>query len=136
MATIKIKRTNDYVNMLRDYHLFIDGQKIGTIGNDQIKEFDIPIGQHSLIAKIDWCSSPDFSFETNGKDSKILLLGGIRNWRWIMPLSSIFVLLSLLLKNVSYYISTVLVLIPFLYILYYLAIDRKNFLTIKELHKS
>jgi len=136
MATIKIKRTNDYVNMLRDYHLFIDGQKIGTIGNDQIKEFDIPIGQHSLIAKIDWCSSPDFSFETNGKDSKILLLGGIRNWRWIMPLSSIFVLLSLLLKNVSYYISTVLVLIPFLYFLYYLTIGRKNYLTIKELHRS
>ena len=136
MATIKIKRTNDYVKMLRDYHLFIDGQKIGTIGNDQIKEFDIPIGQHSLIAKIDWCSSPDFSFETNGKDSKILLLGGIRNWRWIMPLSSIFVLLSLLLKNVSYYISTVLVLIPFLYFLYYLTIGRKNYLTIKELHRS
>jgi len=136
MATIKIIRTNDYVNALRDYRLFIDGQKIGTIGNNQIKEFDIPIGKHTIIAKIDWCSSPDFSFETNGKDSKILLLGGIRSWRWVMLLSTISVVLSPLLKNVSYYISTVLVLIPFLYILYYLAIDRKNFLTIKELHKS
>jgi len=136
MATIKIKRTNDYVNSLRDYRLFIDGQKIGTIGNNQIKEFDIPIGHHSLIAKIDWCSSPDFSFETNGNDSKILLLGGKRSWRWLMPLISISVVLSLLLKNVSYYISAVLVLIPFLYILYYLTIGRKNFLTIKELNKS
>jgi hypothetical protein len=63
-------------------------------------------------------------------------LGGIRSWRWVMLLSTISVVLSPLLKNVSYYISTVLVLIPFLYILYYLAIDRKNFLTIKELHKS
>jgi len=63
-------------------------------------------------------------------------LGGKRSWRWLMPLISISVVLSLLLKNVSYYISAVLVLIPFLYILYYLTIGRKNFLTIKELNKS
>jgi len=134
MATIKIKRTNDYVNALRDYRLFIDGQKIGTIGNNQIKEFDIPIGQHSLSAKIDWCSSPDFSFETNGSDSKIILLGAIRSWRWLMPLISISIVLALLLKDVSYYIAA-LVLIPLLYILYYLTIGRKNFLTIEELKK-
>ena len=135
MATIKIKRTNDYVNALRDYRLFIDGQKIGTIGNNQIKEFDIPIGEHSLIAKIDWCSSPAFSFETNGSDSKIILLGAIRSWRWLMPLISISIVLALLLKDVSDYISTTLVLIPLLYILYYLTIGRKNFLTIEELKK-
>lgn len=136
MATIKIKRTNDYVNALRDYRLFIDGQKIGTIGNNQIKEFDIPIGKHTIIAKIDWCSSPAFSFETNGQDSKVLLLGGIRNSKWIIPLISISIILALFLKNVSYYLSTALVLIPSLYILYQLTIDRKNYLTIRELHIS
>ena len=52
-----------------------------------------------------------------------------------MPLISISVVLSLLLKNVSYYISAVLVLIPFLYILYYLTIGRKTYLTIEELKK-
>jgi hypothetical protein len=135
MATVKIKRTNDYVNYLRDYRLFIDGQKIGTIGNNQTKEFEIPIGQHSLIAKIDWCSSPEFSFEVSDRESKVVLLGGIRSWRWVMPLITMFVALALILKDVSYYISTVLVLIPFLYILYYLTIGRKNYLTIKELSK-
>ena len=136
MATIKIKRTNDYINYLRDYRLFIDGQKIGTIGNNQIKEFDILIGQHSLIAKIDWCSSPEFPFEASEKDSKILLLGGMRSSRWLMPLISISIILALFLKYVSYYISIILTLIPLLYILYFLTIGRKNYLTIKELSKS
>src|SRR5450759_2542047 len=120
MATIKIKRTNDYVNALRDYRLYIDGQKIGTIGNNQIKEFDIPIGQHSLIAKLDWCSSPEFPFEASEKDSKNLLLGGMRSSRWLMPLISISIILALFLKYVSYYISIILTLIPLLYILYFL----------------
>jgi hypothetical protein len=136
MATIKIKRTNDYINYLRDYRLYIDGQKIGTIGNNQIKEFDIPNGQHSLIAKIDWCSCPNFSFEINENDSKILLLGGMRSSRWLVPLIAISIILALILKYVSYYISIVLILIPLLYILYFLTIGRKNYLTIKELSKS
>jgi hypothetical protein len=71
MATIKIKRSNDY--MMREFRLFIDGKKVGTIGNAQTKEFDIAAGQHSIIARIDWCRSPELTFETNDKDSKIFL---------------------------------------------------------------
>lgn len=61
MATIKLQRTSEYINRMRDYHILIDGQKVGTIANGETKEFETTNGQHSLIAKIDWCSSPEIN---------------------------------------------------------------------------
>ena len=134
MATIKIRRTNDYINSLREYRLFIDGQKIGTIRNGQIKAFEIPIGRHSIIAKIDWCSSPELFFEINNSDSKVLLVGGLKNGRWIMPLIMVILTLSVLLPHAPYsYYKLFLILPPFLYIFYTLTFGRKNYLTLKEL---
>ena len=68
----------------------------------------------------------NFSFEINENDSKILLLGGMRSSRWLVPLISISIILALFLKYVSYYISILLILIPLLYILYFLTIGRKT----------
>jgi hypothetical protein len=39
MATIKIQRTTEYNNRLRDYNIFIDEQKVGTIANGETKDF-------------------------------------------------------------------------------------------------
>ena len=135
MATIKIKRSNDL--MMRDFRLFIDGKKVGTIGNAQTKEFDIPTGKHSIIAKIDWCRSPELTFETSDEDSKKFLVGGLKSWRWVTGLGSIFIVLSLLLKDkVSHYIVAIFFLFLLIYILYYLTIGSKKYLTIRELKKN
>lgn len=134
MATIRIRRTNDYMNLLRDYRLYIDGQKIGTIGNSQSKDFEIPAGQHSVIARIDWCSSQEISFEINENDSKTILVSSLKIGRWLLPLTTGIVALSLLLTGVfHYYITLFLVLPLFLIILYPLTIGRKNYLTLNEL---
>jgi hypothetical protein len=133
MATLKIHRANDYINALREYRLFVDGQKIGTISNNQTKDFEIPAGRHTLIARIDWCSSPELSFELNDNDSKTLLVGGLKNGNWIFPLIMIMFVLSLLLPNTSFnYYKLIFVLPPLLFILYILTIGRKDFLTLIE----
>ena len=59
MAKIKLQRTSENKNRLGDYQIYIDGQKIGTIANGETKEFETNNGQHSLVAKIDWSSSPE-----------------------------------------------------------------------------
>ena len=134
MATIKIRRTNDYVNSMREYRIFINGQKIGTISNGQTKDFEIPAGRHSVIAKIDWCSSPELSFEINDNDSKILLVGGLKNGRWIMPLIMVILTLSVILPHAPHsYYKLFLILPLFLFLLYYLTLGRKKFLTLREL---
>ena len=136
MATIKIQRTNDYINALRKYRLYIDGQKIGTINNDETKDFEIPSGRHSLIAKIDWCSSPEISFEVKDDHTKTILVGGLKNGKWIMPIILIIVVVSLLLPNYSQTnYKLFLVLPPCLFILYFITFGRKNYLTLSEKDK-
>lgn len=134
MATIRLRRTNDYINLLRDYRLYIDGQKIGTIGNSETKEFEISSGQHSVIAKIDWCSSQEISFEINENDSKTILVSSLKIGRWLLPLTTGIIALSLLLTGVlHYYITLFLVLPAFLVILYPITFGRKNYLTLREI---
>ena len=135
MATIKIRRTNDYINFLRDYRLFIDGQKIGTIGNGQTKDFEITVGRHSVIAKIDWCSSQKLSFDINDTDSKILLVCSFKNGKWIIPAAQGFMVLCIMLIWASHFYSLIILIIPtLLLLLYYFTIGYKNYLTLTELY--
>jgi hypothetical protein len=53
MATIKILRTSEYVNRIRDYQIYLDGQKVGTVANGETIRLDTTKGDHTLIAKID-----------------------------------------------------------------------------------
>ena len=134
MATIKIRRTNDYINVMRDYRLFIDNQKIGTISNGQTKDFEIQAGRHSLIAKIDWCRSQELFFEINNNETKIILVGALKHSKWSMPLIGIILTLSILLPLGQYsYYKLILILPAFIYILYTLTLGRKNYLTLKGL---
>lgn len=134
MATIKIQRTSEYINLLRDYRLFIDGQKIGTIANGKTKEFEITSGQHSIVAKIDWCSSPELTFDLSDTDTKTVLIGGFKNGNWIMPLTILIIVLCLVL---SYAVDSDYILLPviptFLIMIYYLTIGHKNYLTMTEI---
>jgi len=33
MAKVKVQRAREFMNLFRNYTIFIDGQKVGTIGN-------------------------------------------------------------------------------------------------------
>jgi hypothetical protein len=57
MATIRISRVNEYVNRVRKIKLLIDGVEFNTISNGETKDLEIPVGAHTIQAKIDWCSS-------------------------------------------------------------------------------
>lgn len=135
MATIVIKRTSEFTNSLRDYQLFLDDKKIGTIANGQTKEFTTTSGTHKLIAKIDWASSPEISFSTEEGDRKEVVVGGFKNGKWIVPLSIAIVVLHYVLKaafNINYLI---LFAVPaFLLLAFYTTFGRKKYLTLLEIN--
>ena len=134
MTTIKIRRSNDYINLLRDYHLYIDGQIVGTIGNDQTKDFEISQGRHTLIAKIDWCSSPEVFFEITDHGSKIFLISNFKYARLLIPFVTVIIALSFLLAFKSHFYFGLIFIFPgFIYLLYFITLGRKNYLTLKEL---
>ncbi len=133
MATIIIKRTSEFNNRFRNYQLFVDDKKIGTIENGQTKEFETTPGQHTLVAKIDWCSSPETSLTLNETDKKELTVGGFKNGNWIMPIAMGTVSLHFILKAAFNFNYAIFLVIPaFFLLVYYLTVGRKKYLALTE----
>jgi len=134
MAIIKIKRTSEFNNLWRDYKIIIDGKEVGTIANGETRDFVTTVGQHTVSAKIDWCSSPDFSIDIKENETKFLKVGGFKNGEWLMPLGlGIFVLHFILNQFIDFGYTIHFAVPLFLFIIYYITIARKRYLTIFEL---
>ena len=133
MATIKLRRTNEFVNKLRDYQIYVDGQKIGTIANGETKDFQTTEGQHTVVAKIDWASSPEFIFNLDNNQTKHLSVGGFKNASWLMPVGILLIFIVYGVSNVfDVYWPIVIGLPCFIILVYYLSFGRKKYLTLKE----
>jgi hypothetical protein len=134
MATLTINRTREYLNRLRDYGVYIDGKKVGTIANGETKIFNVSSGHHLIFTKIDWCSSPSLSIAINENEEKILKVGGFKYGSWLMPTTLIIIILSYFFKlkydlNYLFY----LVIPVFLLLIFYLTLGRKKYLTLIEI---
>ena len=129
MAKIRIQRTNDFGNFARDYKIFIDGQMVGSIANKEIKEFTTSSGQHTVTARVDWCST-NITVDTNDKRKKTLLVGSSHDWCWIVLLC-----LGLIPSYLTAgYLKIIFMLLPiFLFPVYFLKIGCKRYLTLEEI---
>ena len=137
MATIRLKRTSEYNNRMRDYKIFIDGQQVGTIANGETKDFPSTVGQHILTAKIDWCSSPDISIELKENQTKNLKVGGFKNGQLLLPIGLGLIVLHFILSKFADFDYTIFLVAPlFLLVVYYLTIGRKKYLTLDELNEN
>ncbi len=135
MAAIRIKRTNEYNNRMRDYKIFIDGQQIGTIANGETKEFPTTEGHHTVTAKIDWCSSPDILLDINDNQTKDLKVGGFKNGQILMPIGLGIIVLHFILSKFADFEYTIFLVAPlFLMLFYYLTIGRKKYLTLEKIN--
>ena len=133
MATIKLQRTSELVNMFRHYQIYIDGKNIGAIANGEKKEFPISSGQHTIIARIDWCSSQEIDFYIGETETKIFNVGGFKNGKWIIPIAIGLIVLGFAL-NLSYAnkLSVLIAFLVFGLLIYYVSIGRKKYLTLSE----
>jgi hypothetical protein len=133
MGMIKLQRTKDYANSLRDYIIYIDGVKAGVIANGQTKELPLEPGRHTLYCKIDWCSSPEIGFDVTGNETKNFQVGSFRNSNWIAPLSLGIVLLTFIVPDRLSLYLTYLLIPAFLLLIYYFTIGRKKYLSLTEI---
>ncbi len=69
MPQIEITRSSEYANRLRDIKIFIDDQHVGSLANGKTAVFEVPEGNHTIQAKIDWGRSNiiEVNLEENGK---------------------------------------------------------------------
>jgi hypothetical protein len=137
MATIRLKRTSEYNNRIRDYEIFIDGQQVGTIANGETKDFPTTEGQHTVTAKIDWCSSPNISVDINDNKTKNLKVGSFRYGQILMPIGLVIILLHFILSKFADFEYIIFLDAPlFLLFIYYLTIGRKKYLTLEEINDN
>ena len=137
MTTIRLKRTSEYNNRMRDYKIFIDGKQVGTIANGETKDFPSTVGQHFITAKIDWCSSPGISINVKENQIKNLNVGGFKNGQFLMPIGLGLIVLHFILSKFADFYYTIFLVAPlFLLISYYLTIGRKKYLTLLEVKEN
>jgi hypothetical protein len=133
MATLMIKRGNEYVNAARKIGIYLDGNKLGTVANASTQIFEIPEGKHHLHAKLDWCSSRDFEFSIAANETRHLKLTGIAHSNNIMLATSIVFILHIILVLSTGFNYLILLTIPAIVILiYYFTIGRKDYLVIRD----
>jgi hypothetical protein len=133
MARIIVHRTNEFNNRLRQYGIYIDGTKVGDISNGQALEFNVPAGRHTIISKINWCSSPELTVDVLDNETKNFTVGSFKYGKWIMPIAVIIVVIGVFFRKTPGLQYVVYLSIPLLLILiYYLTFGRKQYLSLKE----
>jgi hypothetical protein len=119
---------------MRDIGIYLDGKKIGVIGNGEIKEFEVEPGEHTLKSKIDWCGSETLNINLTDNETKRIELSGFKLGRF-MPIA--------LIINIIYFafgqqlnldpMLFLLLIAPFgLYLVYHLTLGRNKCLRLEE----
>jgi len=134
MATIVVQRTSEYLNRIRNYGVYIDGKKVGTIANGETNEFSVSTGQHLIYTKIDWCSSRTLNFDSSDNEIRRFEVGGFKHGYWLMPTAIFIIILSYILNLKHDFEYLFYLAIPiFLLLVYYLTVGRKRYLNLTEI---
>ncbi len=137
MTSIRIKRSSEYINAIRVYEVLIDGILVGSIRNGECKEFSVSDGRHVVVAKIDWCSSPEVIVDVDEGQAVELTVGGIKYSRVLIPIGLGIVLLHVLLSmftDIEYVIYFVVPIVLLLF--YYISFGKRKYLTLSELNNT
>ena len=62
MTNLKISRSSSFPDLWRRYKIFVDGKPVASLLPDEMVDLSVSPGEHSLEARIDWCSATPMSF--------------------------------------------------------------------------
>ena len=85
---ITLFRIAESSNIIRSYHVEIDGKRIGSIKVGEVQHFPVDPGEHTLTIQIDWCRSHPLKV-TKIPGQNLLLECGASSQDW-RCLSTIF----------------------------------------------
>lgn len=134
MPAIYIKRDSEWANKLRNFELYLNGIKLGEIGDRQTKKFVVPPGTYKLEAKIDWCGSKPLTFTLGREESIHVQVSGFVMSKYFMPSAMLIALLYFFLYLKYNYNSLILgvILMGFLgYLIFFLSFGRNYYLRLE-----
>jgi len=84
---LKIHRKKEYRDRMRNYQIIVDNELLGTLKGGETKEINVDPGKHSLKLTIDWCSSPELTFDIKeGETIEFNCRNAMKSWRILFPL--------------------------------------------------
>ena len=92
-AVIRVKRSTSYPDRIRAYRILVDGQEMARLNDGESVELPVVSGRHTIVAKIDWCSSP--TLNVNIRDGETVNFECGSNRRGLRLLLGIFYVLFL-----------------------------------------
>jgi len=132
MAIITIKRP-PIVNSGKEYEIYIDKQKAGTIADGDIIEFDTTNGQHQVNLKVGQFSSSDITIETSDDKKTTLKIIEFKEIKWIYAIITAIFTLHFIMRMTIGFRYTILLFIPVLLIdIYYKKWGWKQYLKLEE----
>ena len=131
MARIVIVRANEFMNRFRSIGLYLDGEHLSDIDNDETIEYEIPAGEYQLVAKIDWCGSQTIKFNVSENENRVFELSGFKHNKVMMPFSVILVTLHFIMQLFFGIQLSIFFILPLvLLLLFYISIGRNQYLTL------
>jgi hypothetical protein len=132
MTTIQITRPKEWQNRIRKYHIYVDNEKVGEVANGETKDFLITPGQHTVVAKIDWCSSPEFSHNYSSDEIQYLKVSSNKIMKWLPLLVFPILILNLFFRKLINPDYIMFLFVPvLLVVIYMLTFGRRKYLTLK-----
>ena len=115
MATVRIAAAKSGIEVAgrhlgrsRDYNIYVDGTKVGTIPNGQKESFVVAAGAHTMLAKTDmsW-TSHEHRFDVKENDSTAFHVQPSPNRTWLaVPLALSQTLLKVWLVVVAVLVAS------------------------------
>lgn len=134
MAIIKIQREKSFADKVRDYKIFMNNIKVGTISEGQTKEFYVKEGKHIISTKIDWAGSQEIELDLKENETVNLVVNNYSTKNWLISVYYIIfitILHFLLNYNFNFQYSALLFLPTLAILIYYVTIGRNKYLTLK-----
>jgi len=135
MSKLTIKRNSEWNNRARNFKIYIDGEKIDVIGNNEIKDFKLKSGNHMLVLKIDWCRSRTFEFDIKENDNKIVSVSGFKYGGILMPLAFLLLLfynIGEILFETDFTFLLAFPILCFAYVLFFITFGKNRYLRLVE----
>ena len=132
MAIITIKRP-PLEKRTKEYEIYIDKQKAGTISDGDIMEFNTTNGQHLINLKVGTFSSPEITIETSEDKITTLKVVEFKKMKWMWEIIiAIFTLHFILKMTIGFGYTTLLFIPVFLLDIYYKKLGWKKHLKLEE----
>lgn len=136
---IIVTRPSQWMNRIRGYKVFINGNQVGIIKNGTTEEYLVEPGANSVECKIDWCGSKVYSANLQpGETSYLKVSSGMKLYYLFVAVMAVGIfLLTYYRRNPdkpSWAMPVTLIALfsVVLYLLYYLTIGRKDYLLLEK----